>query len=81
MKTDLNPNDELKSRIMALKPLPSEWTKAFILTFPEYNNLEGIDKVRNVVYTKVSDLSITEKMELLFKRSKSKIRNKSHITK
>jgi hypothetical protein len=66
--------DILKMRVAALKPLPNDWTKEFMHAFPEYNNLEGIDKVRNVAYTKIGDQDITEKMESIFSKKSKKVK-------
>jgi len=59
-------DNELRHRIVDVKEvLPLQYTLLFTHYFPEYNNEEGIEKVRRVVNLRAVDQDITEKLEKL----------------
>lgn len=70
MDKSLSNVDNLKLRILSIKPLPNDHTDRFMEKFPEYNNKKGIDKYRNVTSAKSADQDITEKLEKLFKKQR-----------
>lgn len=63
-----NEKDLIKIRALMVKGrLPKNYCRAIIKKFPEYDNLDGLTHIRNVLSGKTTDLELTEKLEKSFK--------------
>jgi hypothetical protein len=72
MKNTLSQTDTLKMRVMKLKPLQKDHTEVFMVAYPEYNNMKGLNTYRNVVTLRTADEKIIEKMEAIFSKKSKK---------
>ncbi len=66
-----NPNNSIRLRVMkAMANLPKTWIKYYMESYPSENNLEGINKIRNIAALRCFDLEKTEQLELLVDKVK-----------
>lgn len=58
--------EEQKIRIDKMRPLPPHWKKEFAKSYPEYNTIEGGNKLSSIVRGFTIDFETVGKMEKLF---------------
>lgn len=67
----LTESQKLKQRIIKVRPfMPPRYTPVILEAYPEYNTIEGRQKITNVVSAKSSDLKLTQICEALFMPAK-----------